>query len=119
MRLEADNQSPNPRSTRNLTVENGIRDMLVASKNPESAHKLLMETRDFMRASRIHSVCPSLSPSMSGVLYHGSDTRESWANEQDLLKRYTPLADMTESEKIHASARKVGLETPIKYKRPE
>jgi len=56
---------------------------------------------------------------MSGVLYHGSDTRESWANEQDLLKRYTPLADMTESEKIHASARKVGLETPIKYKRPE
>jgi hypothetical protein len=41
------------------------------------------------------------------------------ADKQELLKRYTPLADMTESEKIHASARKVGLETPIKYKRPE
>jgi len=41
------------------------------------------------------------------------------ANGQELLKRYTPLADMTDSEKIRASARKVGLEPPIKYKRPE
>jgi hypothetical protein len=53
---EANTQSLNPRSRRNLTVENGIRDMLVESKNPGSAQKLLMETRDFMRASRIHSV---------------------------------------------------------------
>jgi len=49
-------QSRNPRSTRNLVVENGIREMVVESNSPESAQKLLMETRDFMRASRIHSV---------------------------------------------------------------
>lgn len=111
-------QSPNTRSTRNLTVENGIRDMLVGSKNAESAQKLLMETRDFMRASRIHSVrshhlsCLVAEPRLDEAY----GTR---ADRQELLKRYTPLADMTESEKIHASARKVGLETPIKYKRPE
>jgi hypothetical protein len=46
-------------------------------------------------------------------------TRESNADGQELLKRYTPLADMTDSEKIRASARKVGLEPPLKYKRPE
>ena len=47
------------------------------------------------------------------------DGKRKRADTQELLKRYTPLADMTDSEKIRASARKVGLEPPLKYKRPE
>jgi ATP synthase assembly factor FMC1 len=110
-------QSLHPRSRRNLTVENGLRDMVVNAQNPDLAQKLLTETRDFMRASRIHSVSLHQSHRHGGPLV-GNWTR--WLTDpQELLKRYTPLADMSESEKIHASARKVGLETPIKYKRPD
>jgi hypothetical protein len=37
-------------------------------------------------------------------------------SRQELLKRYNPIADMTEEEKIHATARRVGLDTPLEYK---
>lgn len=35
---------------------------------------------------------------------------------QELLKRYNPLHDMTEEERVHATARRVGLDTPIEFK---
>ena len=44
--------------------------MIVESTSPESAHKLLLETRDFMRASRIHSV--------SQAAIDNGDDREIW-----------------------------------------
>jgi hypothetical protein len=102
-------QSRHPRSRRNLTVETGIRDMVNTSPSADSTRKLLMETRDFMRASRIHAVCP-----LSELLGRRESDRL-----QELLKRYTPLADMTEQEKVQAATRKVGLEPPIRYKAPE
>ena len=73
-------QSRNPRSTRNLVVENGIREMVVESNSPESAQKLLMETRDFMRASRIHSV--------SQATTHYEDDQDIWIGEgRELMGR--------------------------------
>jgi hypothetical protein len=35
---------------------------------------------------------------------------------QELLERYSPLHDLTEEERIRVTARRVGLDTPIKYK---
>lgn len=38
---------------------------------------------------------------------------------QDLLKRYNPLHDMSDDERIRATARRVGLDAPTEYKPPD
>lgn len=45
-----------------------------------------------------------------------SPSQESITNGQELLKRYNPIADMSEEEKIHATARRVGMDVPLEYK---
>ena len=35
---------------------------------------------------------------------------------QELLDRYNPLHDMTQEERVAATARRVGLDTPIEAK---
>ena len=38
---------------------------------------------------------------------------------QELLERYNPLHDMTQEERVHATARRVGLDTPLEAKPEE
>ncbi|EIW72322.1 hypothetical protein M231_03826 [Tremella mesenterica] len=79
--------SKQPRRIRNPVVQQHLRE-LIQEQRPDMVEKMLSETRDFLRASRIHA---------------------------ELLKRYNPLHDMTEEEKIRATARRVGLNTPKEY----
>ncbi|RSH93627.1 hypothetical protein EHS25_006273 [Saitozyma podzolica] len=82
--------SKQPRGTRNMTVTNHVRVLVNDARSDEGRlQRTLVETRDFLRASRIHG---------------------------ELLKRYNPLHDMTEEERVHATARRVGLDTPIEFK---
>ncbi|KAK1923866.1 hypothetical protein DB88DRAFT_511387 [Papiliotrema laurentii] len=76
------------RITRNPTVHTHIREVVAAG--PTDLNKTLLEIRDFLKSTRIHA---------------------------ELLKRYNPIADMTEEERIHATARRVGLDTPQEYKK--
>jgi hypothetical protein len=50
------------------------------------------------------------------ILGETTATADYGTNEQELLKRYNPIADMSEEEKIHATARRVGMDTPLEYK---
>lgn len=79
--------SKKSRNTRNTIVQQHMR-LLVSSQSPEAASRTMLETRDFLRASRMHT---------------------------ELLRRYNPLHDMTDEEKIKATARRVGLNTPVEY----
>ncbi|ORY35058.1 hypothetical protein BCR39DRAFT_556558 [Naematelia encephala] len=81
--------SKQPRSKRNPVVQSHLRD-LIASSQSSSIDQTIIETRDFLRASRIHA---------------------------ELLKRYNPTFDMTEEERVRASARRVGLDTPVEYEK--
>ncbi|WVO13636.1 hypothetical protein L204_101257 [Cryptococcus depauperatus] len=73
------------RATRNPSVQNHIRALIDTSSNPKTLSRALLETRDFLRANRIHA---------------------------DLLKRYNPVHGMTQQEKVAATARRVGLNAP-------
>ncbi|OCF33391.1 hypothetical protein I317_07000 [Kwoniella heveanensis CBS 569] len=85
--------SKKPRATRNPVVVQQIRTLVDSSLsgngNNTSAEKILIETRDFMRATRIHA---------------------------ELLQRYNPIHGMSEEERIKATARRVGLDTPVEFK---
>ncbi|WVQ96352.1 hypothetical protein IAU59_003457 [Kwoniella sp. CBS 9459] len=83
--------SKQPRATRNPVVTQQIRTLVDSSLSGDktSAEKILIETRDFMRATRIHA---------------------------ELLERYNPIHGMSEEERIRATARRVGLDTPIEFK---
>ncbi|WVF68858.1 hypothetical protein IAT40_003631 [Kwoniella sp. CBS 6097] len=83
--------SKKPRATRNPVVSLQIRTLVDSSLKGDnaSAEKILVETRDFMRATRIHA---------------------------ELLQRYNPIHGMSEEERIKATARRVGLDTPLEFK---
>ncbi|WWD20018.1 hypothetical protein CI109_104491 [Kwoniella shandongensis] len=81
--------SQQPRSKRNLTPIVQLRSLVASSSSPQALSKTLLETRDFLRSSRIHA---------------------------ELLKRYNPIHGMSEEERIVATANRVGLNTPIEYK---
>ncbi|KAL7424863.1 hypothetical protein Q5752_000548 [Cryptotrichosporon argae] len=81
--------SRQPRALRNPTVHNQLRALVRSSSSEADATRALLETCDFLRAVRVHA---------------------------ELLKRYNPTADMTTEERVHATARRVGLDTPIGYK---
>ncbi|KAK4683664.1 hypothetical protein P7C73_g6570, partial [Tremellales sp. Uapishka_1] len=78
-----------PRSKRNPVVNHHLR-AIIDSTPQASQQRTLLETHDFLKASRIHS---------------------------ELLIRYNPLHDMTPEERVNASARRVGLDAPAEYKR--
>ncbi|ORX38053.1 hypothetical protein BD324DRAFT_624319 [Kockovaella imperatae] len=81
-----------PRRQRGSGTEKQFRTMISASSlegQTGKVDKMLIEARDYLRSSRIHA---------------------------ELLKRYNPTLGMTDAEKVHAAARRVGLDTPIKYK---
>ncbi|WVQ79549.1 hypothetical protein IAT38_001648 [Cryptococcus sp. DSM 104549] len=81
--------SHKPRSTRNLIVQNNIRTLILTASSPETLERTLLETRDFLKSSRIHA---------------------------ELLRRYNPIHGMSEEERINATARRVGLNTPKEFK---
>ncbi|KGB78137.1 hypothetical protein I307_01518 [Cryptococcus deuterogattii 99/473] len=77
------------RTTRNPTVNTHIRTLVeTSSNNPNSLSKILLETRDFLRATRIHA---------------------------ELLKRYNPTHGMSQEERVVATARRVGLNAPKEF----
>ncbi|KAK8849394.1 hypothetical protein IAR55_004726 [Kwoniella newhampshirensis] len=78
------------RTKRNPAPIVQLRSLVASSSSAESLAKTFLETRDFLRASRIHG---------------------------ELLKRYNPIHGMSEEERIVATANRVGLNTPIEYKK--
>ncbi|WRT69374.1 uncharacterized protein IL334_006358 [Kwoniella shivajii] len=81
--------SQKPRSVRNPTVLQHVRTIVDTSSDKQTLSRTLLETRDFLRSSRIHA---------------------------ELLKRYNPIHGMTEEERIKATARRVGLDVPLEFK---
>ncbi|WVR08345.1 hypothetical protein IAU60_005398 [Kwoniella sp. DSM 27419] len=81
--------SKQPRATRNPTVTRHVRTLVDTASDKQALERILVETRDFLRANRIHA---------------------------DLLKRYNPIHGMSEEERIKATARRVGLDTPLEFK---
>ncbi|WWC93133.1 uncharacterized protein L201_008100 [Kwoniella dendrophila CBS 6074] len=84
--------SKQTRLTRNPTVSQHIRTLVDTSKDKQTLSRTLLETRDFLRSSRIHA---------------------------ELLQRYNPIHGMSEEERIKATARRVGLDTPIEFKKDQ
>ncbi|AAW43430.2 hypothetical protein CNE00370 [Cryptococcus deneoformans JEC21] len=81
------------RTSRNPTVNTHIRTLVESSlRDPHALSKILLETRDFLRATRIHA---------------------------DLLKRYNPTHGMSQEERVVATARRVGLNAPKEYEGKE
>lgn len=124
-------QSRKSRITRNPTVHTHIREVVAAG--PTDLNKTLLEIRDFLKSTRIHAV--SVIPCILALGVGGGSQRLNHRPMdcgiasgiaalnvpllilQELLKRYNPIADMTEEERIHATARRVGLDTPQEYKK--
>lgn len=80
--------SRSPRATRNPVIANGFRKIFEALKSEEQASSFRTDMENaivFMRSQRIH---------------------------KELLERYNPLFDLTEEERIKATARRVGLDMP-------
>ncbi|GMK54920.1 hypothetical protein CspeluHIS016_0115060 [Cutaneotrichosporon spelunceum] len=76
-----------PRATRNPDMAAQIR-KLVESGEPKAVERAMLETRDFLRANRIYG---------------------------ELLKRYNPTHGMSQEERVKATARRVGLDSPVAY----
>ncbi|WWC65544.1 uncharacterized protein I303_108162 [Kwoniella dejecticola CBS 10117] len=81
--------SRSSRSTRSPVVSQHVRTLVASTSDKEILSRTLLETRDFLRSTRIHA---------------------------ELLKRYNPIHGMSEEERIKATANRVGLNTPIEYK---
>ncbi|BEI86666.1 hypothetical protein CcaverHIS002_0700120 [Cutaneotrichosporon cavernicola] len=77
-----------PRATRNPDVGTQIR-KLIEGGEPKAVERAMVETRDFLRANRTYG---------------------------ELLKRYNPTHGMTQEERVKATARRVGLNSPVEYK---
>ena len=98
------------RSARNPVIYSSIRTSLL-DRTPEKPEHLSNALRDienaaaFLRADRNYKVCPSWYPRQK-ITYIS----------QILLERYSPLHDLSEEERIKATARRVGLNTPKEYK---
>ncbi|WWC95270.1 hypothetical protein V866_002129 [Kwoniella sp. B9012] len=76
-------------ATRNPTVSQHVRTIVDTTSDQQALQRTLLETRDFLRSSRIHA---------------------------ELLKRYNPIHGMSEEARIKATARRVGLDTPLEFK---
>ncbi|EJT47070.1 hypothetical protein A1Q1_04190 [Trichosporon asahii var. asahii CBS 2479] len=84
--------SPKKRAERNPLIGQQLRAMVdeaIQRPHPQNIDRAILEARDFLRSARIHA---------------------------ELLQRYNPTLGMSEEERIHATARRVGLDTPIEYK---
>ncbi|TXT06149.1 hypothetical protein VHUM_03622 [Vanrija humicola] len=81
--------SNQPRAKRNPTVAIHVRQLVDSAQSKEALDKTLVEARDFLRSSRIYD---------------------------ELVKRYNPTHGMSQDERVHASARRVGLDTPLEFK---
>ncbi|KAI9631696.1 uncharacterized protein MKK02DRAFT_30705 [Dioszegia hungarica] len=84
--------SKQPTIKRSPIVVSQVRQLVSSIQSEDQLSRTLMETRDFLRSSRIYG---------------------------DLLKRYNPLHDMSDDERIRATARRVGLDAPTEYKPPD
>lgn len=69
-------------------------------------------TMEFLRAGRLHGVGCTGTQGRADLLMTKIDP-------QELLIRYNPLHDMSPEERVHATARRVGLESPEKYSKQE
>ncbi|KAL5488324.1 hypothetical protein ACEPAI_6432 [Sanghuangporus weigelae] len=87
-----------PRASRNHEIARTFRsifDEQCSSSSSKDSEKLFRDMRNattFLRAQRIH---------------------------KELLDRYNPLHDMTQEERVKATANRVGLNTPIDVKKPD
>lgn len=68
----------------------------------------MSEVAQFIRAGRLHNV----SPCQERL---SKNDAKSVLVTQELLTRYNPIKDLTEAERIDASARRVGLQNPTQY----
>lgn len=78
--------------------------------------RALLEARDFLKAKRIHHVssrkCSSRICDRRLLLSFFTRT----LTKQELVKRYNPTHDMTQEERVAATARRVGLDKPEEFK---
>lgn len=51
-------QSKKPRRIRNPIIVTNLREIVTSSSEQDTLGRTLLETRDFMRSTRIHAVCP-------------------------------------------------------------
>ncbi|ODO07094.1 hypothetical protein I350_04463 [Cryptococcus amylolentus CBS 6273] len=82
--------SKKSRTTRNPTVQSHIRTLVETSSSPQQLERSLIETREFLKSTRLHA---------------------------ELVKRYNPTHSMSQEERVHATARRVGLNSPKEYKK--
>ncbi|KAL1409456.1 hypothetical protein Q8F55_003439 [Vanrija albida] len=84
--------SNQPRAKRNPVVAIHVRQLVDGAESQAALDRTLTEARDFLRSSRIYD---------------------------ELIKRYNPTHGMSQDERVHASARRVGLDTPLEFKKEE
>ncbi|PAV20675.1 complex 1 LYR [Pyrrhoderma noxium] len=94
---EVAKSSISPRATRNREINQSFRTLIQSQCAKEGADiaKIVRDANNaaiFLRSQRIYT---------------------------ELLDRYNPLRDMTQEERVHATARRVGLDTPLEAKPDE
>ncbi|KZO95638.1 hypothetical protein CALVIDRAFT_538034 [Calocera viscosa TUFC12733] len=81
-----------PRPSRSKAIISHLRLLFTSeSLTPQEREKDAQNTLTFLRSQRTH---------------------------KDLLQRYNPLSDLTPEERVRATARRVGLDTPVEHVEP-
>ncbi|KIM90732.1 hypothetical protein PILCRDRAFT_999 [Piloderma croceum F 1598] len=90
---EVSRTSNTPRATRDKTVASSLRAIIAKQRQDAKDRQLfnhdIQNVVTFLRAKREHKI---------------------------LMDRYNPLFDLTAQERIHATARRVGLDMPVPHK---
>ena len=101
-------QSVSSRTTRNKAIASSFRSLFEKPRNSSELARFEHDMQDaitFMRSQRMHKVRMRLLDWLCSLFT---------VSLQTLLERYNPLHDMTTEERVKATARRVGLDMPVK-----
>ncbi|RSH87677.1 uncharacterized protein EHS24_000191 [Apiotrichum porosum] len=94
-----------------------LREMRLASRQPRATRNPVVgrELRAMIDEARLCTTSPKDADALDRALLEAGD----FMRAARIHARYNPIHGMSEQERIHATARRVGLDTPVEYKKDE